>query len=109
MKYGLTDSVIEKIHRVFSQFPAVDKVVLYGSRAKDNYKASSDIDLTLYGAELTHAIYLNIIEALDELLLPYMIDVSIFAELHNKNLEEHICRVGVIFYQRNNTNMVNGE
>jgi uncharacterized protein len=100
MKYGLSDATIEKICAVFAQFPAVKKAVLYGSRAKGNYKAGSDIDLTLYGTELTHAVHLKISEALDELLLPYTIDLSIFAELQHENLEEHIQRVGVVFYER---------
>jgi uncharacterized protein len=62
----------------------------------------SDIDLTLYGDKLTHSMYLQIVETLDELLLPYMIDLSIFEELHHANLEEHIQRVGVVFYERDN-------
>ena len=100
MKYGLSDATIAKICAIFAQFPSIEKAVLYGSRAKGNYKPGSDIDLTLFGAELTHAIHLKIAEALDELLLPYMIDLSIFSELHHENLEEHIQRVGVVFYKR---------
>jgi uncharacterized protein len=100
MKYGLSEATIEKICAVFAQFPAVEKAVLYGSRAKGNYKTGSDIDLTLYGVELTHSMHLKIAEALDELLLPYTIDLSIFAMLHHENLEEHILRVGLVFYER---------
>jgi len=102
MKYGLSETTVEKICAIFAQFPSVEKAVLYGSRAKGNYKTGSDIDLTLYGAELTHTIYLQIANALDELLLPYMIDLSIFAELNHESLEEHIQRVGVVFYERKN-------
>lgn len=100
MKYGLSETTIEKICAVFAQFPSIEKAILYGSRAKGNYKPGSDIDLTLCGATLTHEVHLKIAEALDELLLPYMIDLSIFSELHHENLEEHIQRVGVVFYQR---------
>ncbi len=100
MNYGLSDTTVDKICAVFAQFPVVEKALLYGSRAKGNYKAGSDIDLTLFGEALTHATYLKIAEALDELLLPYTIDLSIFSELHHANLEEHIQRVGVIFYKR---------
>lgn len=49
MKYGLTQEIIEKIRSVYSRFPQIEKAVLYGSRAKGNYKTGSDIDLTLYG------------------------------------------------------------
>jgi predicted nucleotidyltransferase len=101
MKYGLPDTAIEKINAVFASFPAVERVVLYGSRAKGNYKPGSDIDLTMYGTALNTALCGDIADKLDELLLPYMIDLSVFAELKHPDLEAHIGRVGVVFYEQN--------
>ena len=49
MNHGLPSQTVEKIHTVFSRFPAIEKAVLYGSRAKGTHKTGSDIDLTLYG------------------------------------------------------------
>lgn len=100
MKYGLNQTVIDKICSVFSSFSQVEKAVLYGSRAKGNYKNGSDIDLSLFGKELTYNIYANIVDALDDLLLPYKIDLSIFETLENTSLKEHIQRVGIVFYKR---------
>jgi hypothetical protein len=37
---------------------------------------------------------------LDDLLLPYMIDLSIFARLQHRGLREHIERVGQELYAR---------
>ncbi|MDP5009267.1 MAG: nucleotidyltransferase domain-containing protein, partial [Glaciimonas sp.] len=96
LQYGLSDATIEKICGVFARFPAVEKAVLYGSRAKGNFKSGSDIDLTLYGATLTHDLLTTIADELDELLLPYMIDLSLFAQLDHAKLREHIARVGVV-------------
>lgn len=100
MKYGLPDHTVEEICRVLAQFPEVEQAVLYGSRAKGNYKAGSDIDLTLYGQELTGSLCTRIADMLDELLLPYTIDLSVFHQLKHPELEAHIARVGVVFYQR---------
>ena len=100
MKYGLTEETIQKIRSVFVRFPEIDKAVLYGSRAKGNYKPGSDIDLTLYGATLTLDLCASIAETLDDLLLPYTIDLSLFDELDHAKLREHIERVGVTFYER---------
>ncbi|MBS0626813.1 MAG: nucleotidyltransferase domain-containing protein, partial [Verrucomicrobia bacterium] len=47
MRYGLNELTIQKITDVFTKFPSIEKVVLYGSRAKGNYKNGSDIDLCL--------------------------------------------------------------
>jgi type I restriction enzyme S subunit len=100
MKYGLGEPVIKKICAVFARFPAIEKAVLYGSRAKGNYKDGSDIDLTLYGDALTAQDLANIADALDELLLPYMFDLSLYADLDHAKLRDHIERVGVVFYAR---------
>ncbi len=102
MKYGLTQKVIEKICSVFTRFPEIEKAILYGSRAKGNYKAGSDIDLTLYGTALTPELRTDIVEAVDDLLLPYTIDLSLFDELENADLRDHIKRVGIVFYERAN-------
>ena len=100
MKYGLSKATVEKICGVFARYPQVEKAVLYGSRAKGNYKAGSDIDLTLGGEQLTSRLCATIASELDDLLLPYTIDLSVFHELNNAKLSEHIERVGVVFYQR---------
>lgn len=100
IKYGLPVSVIEKICVVFAKFPEIEKAILYGSRAKGNFKIGSDIDLTLYGERLEARQSGKIAETLDDLLLPYMIDLSIYDELNHAELQEHIDRVGVVFYER---------
>jgi len=100
MKYGLPEATVTKICSVFAHFPEVEKAVIFGSRAKGNYRTGSDIDLTLYGAQLTNSLCATISSELEELLLPYTIDLSVFKEINHDKLREHIERVGVVFYQR---------
>ncbi len=97
--YGLEEDIISKIYGVFSKYSQIEKVILYGSRAKGNYHNGSDIDITLKGQDLTlsNSVY-PISEELDELYLPYMFDISIFSHIKDENLIEHINRVGLIFY-----------
>lgn len=100
-RFGLKETTIEKICAVFAKFPQVEKAVLYGSRAKGNYKNGSDIDLTLYGgSDLTLNVLYKIATELDDLLLPYTIDLSIFGQLTDPDFIEHIQRVGLVFYER---------
>ena len=98
--FGLPPAAVDKIRAVFARYPQVEKAVLYGSRAKGNYKNGSDIDLTLYGDGLNLGVQLKILNELDDLLLPWMIDLSIFSTINHAKLREHIERVGIIFYQR---------
>jgi uncharacterized protein len=56
MKFGLTENTIEKFNSVFEKYPEIEEVVVYGSRAKGNYREGSDIDITLKGKKLTEKI-----------------------------------------------------
>ena len=100
MNYGLKESTIEKINSVFSSYPQIRQVILYGSRAMGNYRNGSDIDLTIVGEAVTHSQQLRIENKLDDLLLPYKIDLSLMHEIENAALIDHIKRVGVVFYEK---------
>jgi len=98
--WGLACEDIEKIRTTLAEYPLVEKAILYGSRAKGNYRASSDIDLTLVGCALHYDALLAIASDLDELLLPYTFDLSLWHQIDNKKLKDHIQRVGQSFYIR---------
>ncbi len=99
-KFGLDKKTIEKINEVFSKFSQIEQVIIYGSRAKGNYKNGSDIDLTLIESNLNFSELLAIENQLDDLLLPYKIDLSQKRIISNQKLIEHIERVGIPFYSR---------
>ncbi|WP_417359733.1 nucleotidyltransferase domain-containing protein [Galbibacter sp.] len=98
--YGLEQEDIQKINAVFNKRKAIEKAILYGSRAKGNYKSYSDIDLTLIGDNLTLNEQFTIETELDDLLLPYKIDLSIYHRIENQDLIDHIDRIGKVFYER---------
>lgn len=98
MKYGIKDEYWKKLCELFAKKPKIEKVILYGSRAKGNYKPFSDIDITLLGDKLEHDDLLDIMNGVDDLLLPYMFDISLYSSLKNENLIDHINRAGVEIY-----------
>jgi predicted nucleotidyltransferase len=74
---------------------------LYGSRAKGNYREGSDIDLVLIGNDdLNDRLLARIDMEIDDLLLPYMVDLSILSHITDPDVIDHIRRVGVVFYRR---------
>ena len=97
---GLKVSVIERIITVLSAHPNLEQAILYGSRAKGNYREGSDIDLTLTGTALNYTELGQIDNELDDLLLPYTFDLSLLQQIDNPDLIDHIKRVGIVFYQR---------
>lgn len=100
MCYGLKQTTIESIKNVFRRYSQVEQVIIYGSRAKGNYKNGSDIDLTLKGDALSLTLMNKINIELDDLFLPYTFDLSIYSHIKNCNLIDHINRVGKIFYKK---------
>jgi predicted nucleotidyltransferase len=100
MKYGLDKHIIDNINSIFANYSQVEKVVIYGSRAKGNYRPNSDIDLTFIGDNVDVSLLNNISWALDDLLLPYKFDLSVFRNISQDDLLEHIKRVGLVFYQK---------
>ena len=95
--YGLDCSTRQKIKQVLGKHHDIDEVIIYGSRAKGNYRPGSDIDISLKGENLTLHELNRIVQELDELDLPYQMDVSIYHQIDNTDLVEHIDRVGVGF------------
>ena len=101
MKFGLSGSTYSSIVNVLSSTGNVEEAIVYGSRAKGNYKPGSDIDITLKGKELNLTALAKIMSQLDDLSLPYTIDLSVFSHISNHDLIDHINRVGQVFYSRN--------
>ena len=98
-RFGLTHAVINQINSVLAHYPEIVRAILYGSRAKGNYRPGSDIDLTLIGEMFTNDRLLELETRLDDLLLPYTIDLCRFETIQNPELIDHINRVGKTFYR----------
>ncbi|MBR4325679.1 MAG: nucleotidyltransferase domain-containing protein [Bacteroidales bacterium] len=98
--YGLSDKEFDEMTDIFGKCKNLEKVILYGSRAKGNYKKFSDVDITLEGDNLTLADLFQIQDLLYESDLPYMYDVSIFSSITNPDLIDHIKRRGIVIWER---------
>jgi uncharacterized protein len=100
MNYGLEEKILQQIVAVFKNFPEIDKAIVYGSRAKGNFRPASDIDLTLEGENLSPDLLNKLSWELDDLLLPYTFDLSLHKQITQQDLLDHIERVGKEFYIR---------
>ena len=97
--FGLPAAAIASLQRVFAQHTAIHQAIVYGSRATGDYRPGSDIDLTLDAPPLAFGELLRIEQALDDLMLPYRIDLSLLAHIDNPALRSHIARVGKVLWQ----------
>ena len=101
MNHGLSQRSVDTMRDIFRKYTSLKKVVLYGSRAMGNYKNGSDIDITFeVDDDFTDRDLLRICGELDESSLPYFVDCSIFSQIGNPDLKDHIIRVGKVLYER---------
>ncbi len=96
-KCGLPQITQARIISVLTQEIGIEKAILYGSRAKSTYSDGSDIDLTLIAPTFSLSELSRLEIAIDDLLLPYKIDLSLFHQIDNQKLIDHILRVGIFF------------
>ncbi len=100
MQVGLKEQILKKINESFSLWPEIERVYLYGSRAKGDFRPGSDIDLAVVAPGLSLPGLLRIENQLDDLLLPWNIDIVLFHQISNPELINHIRRVGIIVYKK---------
>lgn len=98
--FGLSNTVISDICGVFKRHANVEKVLIFGSRAKGNYSEGSDIDLAVVGSEISFNQLMDINIQIEDLGLLYKVDVIDYKKNIGTPIGEHIERVGLIFYER---------
>lgn len=100
-QFGISGYSYDLLIRYFQSNSKVEKVVIFGSRAKGCYKTGSDIDLAIYGRDITASDVMDVSSTLnEELPIPYRVDVVCPTLLNDEALVEHVERVGITFYSR---------
>jgi type I restriction enzyme, S subunit len=100
MRFGLDENILEKITQVFEANSKVDKALMFGSRAKGNWRPDSDIDIAIMGKGITLDDILKMSVAFESNGLSYKIDLLDYNNIKEKALVEHIDRVGIAFYDK---------
>lgn len=94
MEFGLAPFILDKFRTVFERYPLVQQAVIYGSRARGDYKSSSDIDLAVYAPEMNREQFGLLRFELDELPIVFTMDIVHMESLQNLALKEKIEREG---------------
>lgn len=94
MKLGLSEKHLQLIVETLKQAD-IDRAVVFGSRAKGNWRENSDIDIAVFGASVNVG---SLVAQLDELPMPYKFDIVNYNNINSCALREHIDRVGIEIY-----------
>lgn len=98
--YGLSDKNLKELRAILSSIPHIEEAILYGSRARGDYKNGSDIDLTLKGRDLTFHDLALLDFKLDNSYIPYFFDTNSYARLSNQFLIDNINKEGKVIYRK---------
>ncbi|MDF1571958.1 MAG: nucleotidyltransferase domain-containing protein [Bacteroidales bacterium] len=99
-KYGLRETDVEKLIDILASNSKISKIILFGSRAKGNFREGADIDISLAGNNLNLDDIIDAKLETDQLNLPYKIDLVIYERIKENALKEHIDRVGIVLFDR---------
>lgn len=97
-KFGLPDRTVNELINFFKSKPEIEKVLIYGSRAKGTFKNGSDIDFAIWTDDEENSY--RIAWELDELPTPYKFDVTSYKSLTNEKFKKSIDLDGKLFYSR---------
>ncbi|MCQ6275927.1 nucleotidyltransferase domain-containing protein [Bacillus sp. V3B] len=78
----------------------IDKILLFGSRARGDYHRSSDIDLAVFTKESSHTQQNLIEQAINEMPTPLKIDVVFMDRLNKEKLISNIRKEGIVIYEQ---------
>jgi predicted nucleotidyltransferase len=96
---GLKEHQLDIIIKILKFYPEVERARVFGSRAKGNYKPYSDIDIAIFGPEVTPMLAIDMKHHIEDATsFPYFVDFVDYAHLSNPDMKEHIDRVGIEFY-----------
>lgn len=99
-KLGLSERNMIELAHCFDQVPTIDHVVVFGSRAKGNFSTRSDLDLCLFGDQISTKDLSRLYHLIDDSYIPYQTDVVAYNRLDHADLKAHIDRVGKVIWQR---------
>lgn len=99
--FGLRESDLFEIKEVLSSHKEIQTALIFGSRAKGNFKNGSDVDIALKGENISYRLLLELQSHLNEkTMMPYKFDVIDYNAKSNSDLTEHIDRIGIIFFKQ---------
>ncbi|RYG29025.1 MAG: nucleotidyltransferase domain-containing protein, partial [Chitinophagaceae bacterium] len=95
MQFGLSEHSYAIIRNIFEKYPALRKVIIYGSRAKGSHNERSDVDLVITDSEIDRHTLGNILLDINDSDFPFTADLQLLESIKNRKLTEHIQRVGI--------------
>lgn len=95
---GVSDALWDMIINVCTSFSSVKRIIVYGSRARGDYRTGSDIDIAIDAPNMTDAEFSRLWNSLDDLPIIYTMDIVHLQGLKNQPLLEAIAKEGRVIW-----------
>ncbi|CAN5318100.1 hypothetical protein BH10PSE19_BH10PSE19_22580 [soil metagenome] len=96
--FGLAQSLYDNMVKIFKRYDKIDKVLLFGSRAKGTAKPYSDFDLAILAPEMSGKEFALLWSEINDLPIIFKLDVVHWNRLNNRKFKEKILNEGKNFY-----------
>lgn len=96
--FGIAPAIAACLRRIFDSTPAIERVWIYGSRARGDHREASDIDLAVDAPDLDESAFSQLWAAIQDAGLIYDIDVLQWQRTGNHDLRERIARDRKLFW-----------
>ncbi len=96
--FGLSSFILDQFTQVFKRYPEIQSVMIYGSRAKGNFREGSDIDLAVFAPKLSLLDFANLCSDLEDLPVIFKIDCVHFENIKRQILKEKISQEGQLIF-----------
>lgn len=88
------------ISAILSANERVERAVLYGSRALKTNKATSDVDIVLFGDRLTYSDRARLSAVIDAIPMAHSVDLALYHKIQNESLRRQIQDHGIEWFTR---------
>ncbi len=97
---GIRQMFWDDLRSAIAAVPTIEAAVVFGSRAYGNYRPASDVDICLFGRNLTQRERWRLEEAIDDLLWPWEVDLAHWEMSSSARFRDEIRRDAVPFFNR---------
>jgi uncharacterized protein len=95
-KTGLSQFILQSLRARLKQFPQVRHAYLFGSRARGNWTAQSDIDLAIDAPSMTAQQFAQLWSGIDALPIAFPLDCVWLQSLKDSNLKAQILQDALV-------------
>jgi hypothetical protein len=102
MKAPVESDILDKLVKIFRKYTSIEKVLLFGSRARGDFSRVSDIDIAVFSKNISERDFNLLIDEINQIDTALSFDVVQFERLDKESLKRSIKNDGVVLYEREN-------